>query len=138
MNWKTCVIHGADNPSVWGCPECLRDLREENQRLRAAIGRACAGYPVGSDLVPTCVTILREALQPAVFVDPVKQHELDAMIETATQTKLRHGYINTALVGILSIGKGKGTLGFNFGALRAVGDIVHNEDGTTFEVLALV
>ena len=36
MTWKTCKIHGDDKPGVWGCPECLRELREENRRLRHA------------------------------------------------------------------------------------------------------
>ena len=33
MTWKTCKIHGPDKPNVWGCPECLRELREQNKRL---------------------------------------------------------------------------------------------------------
>ena len=34
MTWKTCKTHGESHPSVWACPECLRELREENKRLR--------------------------------------------------------------------------------------------------------
>lgn len=34
-------------------------------RLRAAINRACAGYP-DNEFAPTCVAILREALMPNV------------------------------------------------------------------------
>ena len=37
MTWKTCKIHGDDKPGVWGCPECLRELREENKRLKDAL-----------------------------------------------------------------------------------------------------
>ena len=37
MNWKTCKLHGDAKPNVWGCPECLRELREENQRLKDAL-----------------------------------------------------------------------------------------------------
>ena len=37
MNWKTCKIHGDDKPGVWGCPECLRELREDNKRMRHRI-----------------------------------------------------------------------------------------------------
>lgn len=32
--WKTCSKHGPDNPSVWGCPECVRELRDENRKLK--------------------------------------------------------------------------------------------------------
>ena len=34
INWKTCEKHGDANCNIWGCPECLRELREENKRLR--------------------------------------------------------------------------------------------------------
>ncbi len=32
--WKTCEKHGDAKDNIWGCPECLRELREENKRLR--------------------------------------------------------------------------------------------------------
>lgn len=32
--WRTCRTHGDEMPNVWGCPECLRELREERRRLR--------------------------------------------------------------------------------------------------------
>lgn len=37
MTWKTCATHGPDNPAVWGCPECLRELRHEHGQLQARI-----------------------------------------------------------------------------------------------------
>jgi hypothetical protein len=37
MTWKTCKLHGDDKPGVWGCPDCLRELREENKRMRHRI-----------------------------------------------------------------------------------------------------
>lgn len=41
MNWKTCATHGPDKPGVWGCPECLRELREEIEHLRAQYNAQC-------------------------------------------------------------------------------------------------
>ena len=32
--WKTCEKHGDAKENVWGCPECLVELREENKKLR--------------------------------------------------------------------------------------------------------
>jgi hypothetical protein len=37
MNWKTCPTHGPDKPSAWGCPECVREQREELTALRAEV-----------------------------------------------------------------------------------------------------
>jgi hypothetical protein len=47
-----------------GCSRAL-DAEADVQRLRAAIARACAGYPA-DDAAPTCVAILRAALGPNV------------------------------------------------------------------------
>jgi hypothetical protein len=68
----------------------------------------------------------------------ITQHAVDAMIETAYQTKLRHGYTATACVGVSTKGSRIGSLGFHFDGSRDVGDVVENEDGTKFKVLALV
>lgn len=43
--WKTCSIHGPANPNVWGCPECLRDLRQENARFKACVPQSAAALP---------------------------------------------------------------------------------------------
>jgi len=37
MTWETCRTHGGAKPNVWGCPECLRELREENKHLRGTL-----------------------------------------------------------------------------------------------------
>jgi len=54
MTWKTCKVHGDDKPGAWGCPECLRELREENAKLRAfaqdVMGYWPEGAPDGGDL----------------------------------------------------------------------------------------
>lgn len=67
-----------------------------------------------------------------------QQHEIDAMVETALQTKLRNGYTQTAVVGLLNVGKKCASLGFNFSEGRTIGDVVRNDDGSIYEVLALV
>lgn len=36
---RPCTDHG-ESPSIWGCPECLRHLREDNQRLKDALDEA--------------------------------------------------------------------------------------------------
>jgi DNA-binding Xre family transcriptional regulator len=43
--WKTCSIHGPANPNVWGCPECLRDLRKENAHLKICVPQSAAALP---------------------------------------------------------------------------------------------
>lgn len=40
----------------------LWQARADAARLRAAVERACARYPLDQALAPTCVTVLREAL----------------------------------------------------------------------------
>jgi hypothetical protein len=36
--WWTCKTHGdAATRNAWGCPDCVRELREENARLRIAL-----------------------------------------------------------------------------------------------------
>lgn len=37
MTWRTCQIHGDEKPNVYGCAECLRELRDQNARLREAL-----------------------------------------------------------------------------------------------------
>lgn len=33
--WR-CRTHGPARPGAWGCPDCTRELREQNERLTAA------------------------------------------------------------------------------------------------------
>ena len=38
--WWTCKTHGDAMPqNAWGCPECVREMRTEIERLRAEIER---------------------------------------------------------------------------------------------------
>lgn len=67
-----------------------------------------------------------------------QQHEIDAQVEVALQTIMRHGYSETAVVGFLLTSEKNGSMGFHFEEGRSIGDIISNEDGSTFEVLALV
>ncbi len=32
--WHSCPTHGIPPENAWGCPECVRELREENANLR--------------------------------------------------------------------------------------------------------
>jgi hypothetical protein len=65
------------------------------------------------------------------------QHEIDAMIQTAIETKMRNAYTQPAVICLTVIGK-KFSLGFNFCKGCNIGDTVKNEDGSFFEVMALV
>ena len=68
----------------------------------------------------------------------VQQHEIDAEIETAMQTKMRYGITQTAAINKLWINSRRFVLGFNFKQGVKVGDVWSNEDGTRCEVIALV
>lgn len=71
-------------------------------------------------------------------MNTVKQHEIDAQIETAMQTKARCGYTQTAVIHKRWVNSKKFVLGFNFKQGVGVGDMYINEDGSKCEVLALV
>jgi hypothetical protein len=32
---RNCPTHGQQSPNGWGCPECVRELRQEAAKLRA-------------------------------------------------------------------------------------------------------
>lgn len=68
----------------------------------------------------------------------VQQHEIDAQIETAMQTKMRCGYTQTAAIHKLWVNSRRFVLGFNFKQCVKVGDVYYNEDGSRCEVVALV
>lgn len=36
---RHCPTHGQQPPEAWGCPECLRELREELAECREALRR---------------------------------------------------------------------------------------------------
>jgi len=40
-NWWHCDLHGPGTRTAWGCPECVREMREEIAQLRAR-EKACA------------------------------------------------------------------------------------------------
>ena len=68
----------------------------------------------------------------------VQQHEIDAQVQTALETKMRCGYTQTAAVHKLWVNSRRFTLGFNFKQGVKVGDVYANEDGSRCEVVALV
>ncbi len=63
MNWKTCIKHGDDKPNTWGCPECVRELRDENTKLRLVLDRymAAAGALHCSPFDLVCIRKYAEA-----------------------------------------------------------------------------
>lgn len=38
--WRTCAQHGDEQPNVYGCAPCLRELRDENAQLRTRLQEA--------------------------------------------------------------------------------------------------
>ena len=39
---RHCPTHGQQGPEAWGCPECVRELREELATTRRALRRLAA------------------------------------------------------------------------------------------------
>ena len=35
--WWTCQTHGDAQPNAWGCPECVREMRDELAALRLLV-----------------------------------------------------------------------------------------------------
>lgn len=68
----------------------------------------------------------------------VQQHEIDAQVQTALETKMRCGYTQPAAVHKLWVNSRRCVLGFNFKQGVKVGDVYTNEDGSRCEVVALV
>ncbi|MEY2690221.1 MAG: hypothetical protein RL375_4421 [Pseudomonadota bacterium] len=68
----------------------------------------------------------------------VQQHEIDAQVQTALETKMRFGYTQTASVHKLWVNSRRFVLGFNFKQGVQVGDVYRNDDGSRCEVVALV
>ena len=67
----------------------------------------------------------------------VQQHEIDAQVQTAMETKMRFGYTKTAVVHKLWVNGRRFVLGFNFREGAKVGDVFRNDDGSKCEVVAL-
>lgn len=65
----------------------------------------------------------------------IQQHAINAQIETAMHVKLKHGYTKTAVV---FLNLRYFALGFNFQKDAKMGEVYQNDDGTKYEVLALV
>jgi hypothetical protein len=59
--FESCKIHGPGQPNAWACPECLRELREENKILKTGIkavrdlmdsSQGVAGLHLNGDVAP--------------------------------------------------------------------------------------
>ena len=42
--WWRCDTHGPGNHTAWGCPECVREMRDEIAQLRATLALQKASY----------------------------------------------------------------------------------------------
>lgn len=67
-----------------------------------------------------------------------KQHEVDAQIESALQTKARTGCTKPAAVYVTKHNARRVSLGWNLRQGLEVGKTYTHDDGTPFEVLAVV
>lgn len=69
----------------------------------------------------------------------IHQHEIDAQVETAIQTKLRHNYDMACVVCKKWLsGSNKVWLGFHFESGLNVGDVGQHCAGSFFEVLEVI
>ena len=64
--------------------------------------------------------------------------EIDAQIEQAAQTRMRHGYSTPAVVILSGLVESRPRLGFFFEAGRRPGELSIFKDGTLYFVLAVV
>lgn len=58
--WWDCATHGRGRANAWGCHECVREMREEIKRLRAALTKIEAGLCIDPR------TVAHDALGPNV------------------------------------------------------------------------
>lgn len=66
--WWRCDTHGEALPhNAWGCPNCVRELRDENARLRTALDEI-AERTSSDDPCRPLVQIARDALRHNVEV----------------------------------------------------------------------
>ncbi len=40
LRLQNCPTHGQQPTNAWGCPECVRELRQENEQLRSSMATA--------------------------------------------------------------------------------------------------
>jgi len=64
--WWYCDTHGHGNKTSWGCPECVREMRDEIKRLRAALILSVQAMRAPLDDWKGCVE--RRALDDAALV----------------------------------------------------------------------
>ena len=79
VNWKTCRTHGGAKPNVWGCPECLRELREENKHLRETLVEPVAQKAAEIERERTARKTAQESLERYKGECTRLQHEVDRL-----------------------------------------------------------
>lgn len=79
MTWETCRTHGGAKPNVWGCPECLRELREENKHLRGTLVELVAQKAAEIERERTARKTAQESLENYKGECTRLQHEVDRL-----------------------------------------------------------
>lgn len=132
-----------DNPIQEGVHLDVPSVYEE--RIGTALTNAvlAAGEKVFGEEMPLMPVDTLMQLDGCVrhvlhFNLPVDQGAIEAQIESAVQTRAKHGYKLPAVITLRFIGDGLASLGFVFQAGLKPGDVTKADDGSWAVVIAVV
>jgi len=66
--WWRCDTHGPAHPTAWGCPECVREMREELEiagKSVSLLGRVLRAIPECPAHGPSCIPHALEWIEHA-------------------------------------------------------------------------